>query len=283
MPATGARSVEREATGGVPKDERRGQAWAHTARSEGEGAGTAPRPAAVGGGQSTGSRQHDAGHRAGKGQEHGKDTGAGGSTRGRTQGCEQGAKAGGHRAHGGEPSAVGEWGRSQGHGHASGKDKGTGGAGKDAGDRGRVPRRGQDDKGSGAGKGPKGKGGKGDVGPWGQAGRGTGAAGGGQGGGRGTGSGRPPQPGVQPVRCIPPGIQQMPAQHTHHHHHQHAQLYNIDPNAGDLIPTQPSRPQHQLAAPAAPEPRAEAARMAAAPATGGQGAAPVPQARGPQE
>ena len=36
MPATGARSGGREATGGVPNDKRRGQAWAHTAKSESE-------------------------------------------------------------------------------------------------------------------------------------------------------------------------------------------------------------------------------------------------------
>ena len=85
--ATRARSGGREATGGVPKDERRGQASAQAVRSEGEGGGKAPRPA-------------NAGDRAGKGQGHGKDTVAGGSTRGRTQGREQGAKAGGHGAHG---------------------------------------------------------------------------------------------------------------------------------------------------------------------------------------
>ena len=97
--------------------------------------------------------------------------------------------------------------------------------------------------------------------------------------GRATGRGAPPQPDVQPVRCIPPGIQQMRAHHTHHHHHQHAHLYNIDPDAGDFVAPQPPRPQHQ---PAPPAPRAEPARMAAAPAAGGRGAAPAPQAQGPQ-
>ena len=81
------------------------------------------------------------------------------------------------------------------------------------------------------------------------------------------------------MRCIPPGIQQMPAHHTHHHHHDHAHLYNITPHAGDLIPPQPPRPQHQ---PAPPALRAEPARMAAAPVAGGRGAAPAPQAQGPQ-
>ena len=93
----------------------------------------------------------------------------------------------------------------------------------------------------GAGKGPKGKG-KGAVGPRGQTGPVMGAIGGGQSEGSGTGGGPPPQPDVQPVWCIPPGIQQMPAHHTHHHHHHHAHLYNIDPEAGDLIPPRPPDP-----------------------------------------
>ena len=130
----------------------------------------------------------------------------------------------------------------------------------------------------GAGKGPKGKG-KGDMGPWGQTGRGTGAAGGGRGEGRGTGGGEPAQLDVQPVRCIPSGIQQMPAHQTHQHHHHHAHLYNIDPDDGDLLLPQPPRPQHQ---PPPPAPRAELAQIAAAPAAGGRGAAPAPQAQGPQ-
>ena len=106
-----------------------------------------------------------------------------------------------------------------------------------------------------------------------------GAKGGGRSERRGTGGGAPPQPDVQPVRCIPPGIQQMPAHHTHHQHHHHTHLYNIDPVAGELIPPQPPQPQHQ---PAPPAPRAEPARMAAASAPEGRGAAPAPQAQGPQ-
>ena len=120
---------------------------------------------------------------------------------------------------------------------------------------------------------------KGAVGPCGQTLWGAGAKGGGRSERRGTGSGAPPQPDVRPVRCIPPGIQQMPAHHTQHHHHHHAHVYNIDPEAGDLIPPQPPRPQHQ---PAPPAPRAEPARMAAASAAVGRGAAPAPQAQGPQ-
>ena len=221
-----------------------------------------------GGGQSAGSGRHDAGQGAGKGQGYGKGT----------QGRQQGAKAGGHGAHGVDRGAVSERGRSQGHGHGQWRDTGAGSAGQGAGDRGRVPQRGQGDKGVGAGKGPKGKG-KGAVGPKGQTGRGTGDAGGGWREGRGTGCGGPPQPDVQPVRCIPPGIQQIPVHRIHHHHHHHAHLYNIDSDAGDPTPPQPPRPQHQ---PAPLAPRAEPARMAAASAAGGRDAAPAPQAQGPQ-
>ena len=143
-------------------------------------------------------------------------------------------------------------------------------ASQGVGDGGRDPRHGR-----GAGKGFKGKG-KGAAGPKGQAGRDMGARGGGRAEGRGAGSGAPPQLDVQPVRCIPPGIQQMPAHHTHHHHHHHHHhLYNIHPDAGELFPPQPPRPQHQ---PAPPPPRAEPARMASA--EGGRGAASAPQAQG---
>ena len=169
-----------------------------------------------------------------------------------------------------------------GHGKgAQGRGKGTqvqgagrGGmgerAGQGVGDERRDPRHGH-----GTGKRPKGKG-KGAAGPKGQAGRGMGAHGGGRGEGRGAEGGAPPQPDVQPVRCIPPGIQQIPAHHTHHHHHHHHHhLYNIDPDAGELVPPQPPRHQHQQAPPA---PRAEPARMASA--EGGRGAASAPQAQG---
>ena len=148
-------------------------------------------------------------------------------------------------------------------------------------------------RGLGAGKGPNSKGAKGNVGSQGQAARGSGATGGGQGVGRGTRSGAPPQPDVQPVRCIPPGIQQMAAHHAHHHRDHHAHLYNIDLDAGDLVPPPPPRPPHQPPpnphsgaprgpAPVAPEPRVEPAGIAAAPAARGHGAAPAPQAQGPQ-
>ena len=93
----------------------------------------------------------------------------------------------------------------------------------------------------------KSKGGKSNVGPWGQAGRGAGAAGGGQGVERGTGGGMPPQPDVQPERCNPPGIQQMPAHKAHHHHHHHAHLYNIDPVAGASSP--PNHPDPHISRP----------------------------------
>ena len=165
----------------------------------------------------------------------------------------------------------------QGHGQGAqvqGAGRGAVGeqAGQGGGDGGRDPRHGQ-----GAGKGPKGKG-KGAAGPKGQARRGMGAQGGGRDEGRGPGSGVPRQPDVQPVWCIPPGIQQMPAHHTHHHHHHHHHhLYNIDPDAGELVPPQPPRPRHQ---PAPPAPRAEPARMASA--EGERGAASAPQAQGQQ-
>ena len=145
-------------------------------------------------------------------------------------------------------------------------------AGQGVGDGGRDPRHGRR-----AGKGPKGKR-KGAAGPKGQAEQGMGAREGGRDEGRGAGSGAPPQPDVQPVRCILPGMKQMPAHHTnhhHHHHHHHHHLYNMDPDAGELVPPQPPRPQHQ---PAPPAPRAEPARMASAP--GGRGAASAPQAQG---
>ena len=142
-------------------------------------------------------------------------------------------------------------------------------AGQGVGDRWRDRGHGQ-----GAGRGPMGKV-KGATGPKGQTGRGMGARGGGRAEGRGAGGGAPPQPDVQPVRCIPPGSQQMPAHHTHHLHDHHHHLYNIDPGAGELIPLQPPRPQHQ---PALPAPRAEPARMASP--GGGRGAASAPQAQG---
>ena len=222
---------------------------------------------------------------AGEGPGHGK------GAQGRGQGAQvQGAGRGevGERAGQGvvdgrrDPRHGQGAGEGPGHGKgAQGRGKGTQvqgagrrgvgeRAGQGVGDGRRDPRHGQ-----GAGKGPKGKG-KGAAGPKGQAGRGMGAQGGGRGEGRGAEGGAPPQPDVQPVRCIPPGIQQMPAHHTHHHHHHHHHhLYNIDPDAGELVPPQPPRHQHQQAPPA---PRAEPARMASA--EGGRGAASAPQAQG---
>ena len=177
-------------------------------RAQGAGQGTRGREQgrSSGGGQSAGRGRRDSGQGAGKGPGHGKGA----------QGCGQGAQV-------------------------QGAGRGTigGRAGQGVGDMGRDPRHGQ-----GAGRGPKGKG-KGATGPKGQTGQGMGARGGGRAEGRGAGSGAPPQPDVQPVRCIPPGIQQMPAHHTHHHHHHHHHLYNIDPGASELIRPQPPRPQHR--------------------------------------
>ena len=86
--------------------------------------------------------------------------------------------------------------------------------------------------------------------------------------GGGTGGGAPQQQDMQPVRCIPPGIQQMPAHHTHHHHDHHALLFNIDSDAGDLIPP----PNPPTRAPASP-PRAEGGAGADGCCLGGGGRA----------
>ena len=236
-----------------------------------------------GGGEGSSGRRDRQG--AGEGSGHGK------GAQGRGQGAQvQGAGRGevGERAGQGvvdgrrDPRHGQGAGEGPGHGKgAQGRGKGTqvqgagrGGmgerAGQGVGDERRDPRHGH-----GTGKGPKGKG-KGAAGPKGQAGRGMGAQGGGRGEERGAEGGAPLQPDVQPVRCIPPGIQQMPAHHTHHHHHHHHHhLYNIDPDAGELVPPQLPRHQHQQAPPA---PRAEPARMASA--EGGRGAASAPQAQG---
>ena len=237
----------------------------------------------------SGEGEGSSGRRDRQGAEEGSGHGKG--AQGRGQGAQvQGAGRGevGERAGRGvvderrDPRHGQGVGEGPGHGKgAQGRGKGTqvqgagqGGmgerAGQGVGDERRDPRHGR-----GTGKGPKGKGkGKG-KGPKGQEGRGMGAQGGGQGKGRGAEGGAPPQPDVQPVRCIPPGIQQMPAHHTyHHHHHHHHHLYNIDPDASELVPPQPPRHQHQQAPPA---PRTEPARMASA--EGGRGAASSPQAQ----
>ena len=106
----------------------------------------------------------------------------------------------------------------------------------------------------------------------------------GQGAGRGTGGGAPPQPIIEAVRHISPGIQHMPAHHTHHHHQS---LYNIDVDMGDLIPHQPPRPPYKQAphphsgAPRGPAPAAresgsalaqQAQELQAEPARGAEGA-----------
>ena len=76
VPATGARSGGQEATGGVPRDTRRGRARAHTARSKCARAGEAPRPAA-----SEGDRARAA-DGATRGKEPGRGQGTGGARRG---------------------------------------------------------------------------------------------------------------------------------------------------------------------------------------------------------
>ena len=78
---------------------------------------------------------------------------------------------------------------------------------------------------------------------------------------QGKGDGAAAQPEVQAVRCIPPGIEQMPAHHHHHHHP--LPIYNIDSSFGALVPTQlphyqdpPQGDAPHDPAPAAREPRA---------------------------
>ena len=108
--------------------------------------------------------------------------------------------------------------------------------------------------------------------------------------GQGKGGGAHPQPEVQAVRCIPPGIQHMLAHHAHYHH---KPIYDIDPDMGDLIPPKPPQPPRQPPphlhgdvphdpAPAAREPRTDPARFAAAPAAPGSGADPARLAREPR-
>ena len=246
----------------MPRDKRRGQAWAHAARSEGESADKVPRPAAAEGDRA----------RAAGGTKQDKKPGKGTGTRRAPRGASRTPR----RA----ATERMEWGeaRSVSVGASKGMESSTGGMRAPAGQAraqvtgGRTRSAERGTKAQGRGRDPKGKG-KGASGTdW----TGHGSRGG---EGRGTGGGAPPQPDVQPVRCIPPGIQQMPAHHTQRHHHHHTHLYNIDPDAGDLIPPPPPRPQHQHAPPA---PRAGPARMAAASAGGGRDAALAPQAQGPQ-
>ena len=71
------------------------------------------------------------------------------------------------------------------------------------------------------------------------------------------GGGEALQPKVQAVQRIPPGIQQMQAHHSHHHH---KPIYNIDPDAGRLIPPPPpslpaSRPPAYTTTPRATRPQ----------------------------
>ena len=184
------------------------------------------------------------------------------------------------------------------HGQRHGKDAVASGKGKGVADRGRDTRQGpggrregaHPNQGQGAGRGLRGKGGKVDMGPRGQAGQSTGSGREGQGTVQGKGGWAPPQPDVQAVRCIPPGIKQMPA---HHAHHYQQPIYNIDPDMGVLIPPPTPRLPHRPApcphgsaphgpAPAVWEPRADPARMAAAPAARVSGEAPAQQVQEPR-
>ena len=98
--------------------------------------------------------------------------------------------------------------------------------------------------------------------------------------------GRAPQRNIQAVRCIPAGIQQMPAHHAHYHHRR--LLYNIDPSLGVLVPCQ--LPRHQASphggaphdpASAVRDPRAEPAPLPAAPAAQNSSAKPARMAAAP--
>ena len=296
----GARGVGQEATGGVPRDKRRGQAWEHAARCEGESADKVPTPAAAeqdrawaaGGttqdkepGKGTGTgrarrgasraprwaateRMERGGRRsASMGAAKGMDTGTGrirapaGQARaqvtgGRTHSADRGAKAWGR---GRDPRAQVTGGRT----HSADRGAKAWGRGRDPRAQvtgGRTHSADRGTKAWGRGRDPRAR----AMAPWALGDRQDGAW---------------AQPDVQPVRCILPGIQQMPAHHTHHHHHHHAHLYNMDLDAGELIPPQPPRPQHQ---PPPPAPRAEPARMAAGSAAAGLDAALAPQAQGPQ-
>ena len=208
-------------------------------RAQGAGQGTRGREQgrSSGGGQSAGSGRRDSGQGAGKGPGHGKGA----------QGRGQGA-------------------------HVQGAGRGTVGerAGQGVGDRGRDPRHGQ-----GAGKGHKGKS-KGNVGPEGQAGRGMGARGGGWAEERGAGSGAPPQPDVQPVRCIPPASNRCrrttPTTTT---------TTTTTPTTSTLTLASSSPPNPHNPSPSQPPPRRERSRRGwPRRGGGGRGAASAPQAQG---
>ena len=213
-------------------------------KEQGRKHGRGTEASSSGGGQSAGSGWRDIGQGAGKGPGHGKGA----------QGRGQGAQV-----HGAERGTVGEQ------------------AGQGVGDRERDPRHGQGDRGVGAGRGLKGKG-KGATGPQGQAGRGMGDRGGGRVEGRGVGGGATPQPDVQPVRCIPPGIQQMPAHHTHH-----TTTTNTTSTTSTLTPESSSPPNPHDPSTSRPPPRRERSRRGWPRWGGGMGVAPAPQAQGPQE
>ena len=215
------------------------------------------------------------------------------ATAGRWQAAEEGGR---HQGRAKARAAAGEGGRSKGRAQAQAAAGGAGarerqGHGQRGGGTGHSKGHGQGGRqegahrsqGPGAGKGPVGKEGGGDVGHHGQGRQGPGAGGEGKGKGRGRGGAEAPQPEVQALRCIPPGIQQMPAHHAHHH--QPLPIYNIHPDLGALIPPKPSKvPRqplphlqgdalHDLAL-AVREPPAEPARLVAAPGARGRSAEP---------
>ena len=217
----------------MPRGTRRERARAHVARSKDANTDGAPRPAAAEGDRARAADSATQGREPGRGQGTGR------------------ARRGAGRVPRRMERREGRWASA---GAAKGKGTGTG--------RARVPAvqarawvTGGGTHGTGRGTeawGPEGglRARAGAPGaPRDRQDRGMGARGGGRVEGRGAGGGAPPQPDVQPVRCISPGIQQMPAHHTHHHHPHHAHLYHIDPDAGELTPPHPQLPQHQPAPP----------------------------------
>ena len=233
-------------------------------------------------GDSSGSGRRDGGHSAGKGQGHGKDAGTSSSARRPPQGHEQGAKASGSGARG-----AGQGADSQGRGQGRGKDTGVSRTGKGAGDRGRDPRHGPEGKWGGSAPEPgaigreaaQGHGGGGrcrlpGTGRAGRGGRGGRAGRRARDGERGAPAAGRPAGAVHPRRYPadagaphPPPPPRQPLQHRRQHG-------GPDPPEPPTPPYQPAPHPHL---PAAREPRAEPARMAAALTARGSGAAPAPQ------
>ena len=223
---------------------------------------------------SHGSAERGTGGDRGSAQERAQ--GAGQGTRGREQGSSrrggQSAGSGWRDSRQGARKGPGHGEGAQGRGQGAevqGAGRGTLGerAGQGVGDRGGDPRHGQ-----GARKGPKGKG-KGAAGPEGQAGQGMGAREGGRAEGRRAGSRAPPQPVVQPVRCIPPNRCRRTTPTT-------TTTTTTSSTTSTLTPASSSPPSPQDPSTSQPPPRRERSRRGWPRRGGGQGAASAPQAQG---